>query len=283
MRGAGFFRTTKALIFGRRSIDKADYSVLNHLNINSGLFIYVEVVSDYVPAKHLLVICQVDLQVRQERQARRRVLITTAPAAAADESVRELPREMSRHADAVSFILVAAECPARFRAFVDAVLGAADGDGEGWFDAADFSVGMRARAEADLSRGPDEEPTTFVKPVRKETVEKWTQRARRDFNEWQEAAGLTLVETMPGARLMAGTVPPATGSPSCGSRPKPTSRRGSTRGGRASPRGRSGGRRPRRSSASGGGYSPRRGVSDFAGLRRRRRNTGSSPRLSERP
>jgi Domain of unknown function (DUF3854) len=136
----------------------------------------------------------------EERQARRRVLIATAPAAAADESGRQLPREMSRHADAVSFILVAAECPARFRAFVDAVLGAADGDAERWFDAADFSVGMRARAEADLSRNSDEAPTTFVKPIRKETVEKWTQRARRDFNEWQEAAGLTLVETMPGGK-----------------------------------------------------------------------------------
>src|SRR4029453_989229 len=86
-------------------------------------------------------------------------------------------------------------------AYVDALVGAADGNGEDWFDAPDFCVGMRARAEADLSRDPEELRTVFVEPVRRSAVEKWTQRARKDFNGWQEATGLTFVETMPGGKI----------------------------------------------------------------------------------
>jgi hypothetical protein len=87
--------------------------------------------------------------------------------------------------DAINFILVAAGCPAKFRPFVDCVIGLA-GDRADWFEAGDLEVGMRARA--------DEEE--FSIPGAK----KWVQRWRKDFCKWQHKKNLALIECSPGGQ-----------------------------------------------------------------------------------
>jgi hypothetical protein len=60
------------------------------------------------------------------------------------EDERNLPQEISHMTDAISFVLAAAGVPQRFRSYVDAVIGASNGELE-WFDGPDLLIGTRAR------------------------------------------------------------------------------------------------------------------------------------------
>jgi hypothetical protein len=87
--------------------------------------------------------------------------------------------------DAINFILVAADCPAKFRPFIDAIVGLA-GDRTEWFEADDLQVGMRARVG-------DEKFSRVA-------AQKWVQRWRKEFCEWQTRKNLALVECSPGGK-----------------------------------------------------------------------------------
>jgi hypothetical protein len=113
-----------------------------------------------------------------------------------EETESNQPQEISHVTDAVSFVLVAAEVPERFRGFIDAVIGASNGDVQ-WFNAPDAFIGMRARGTA-LHR--DSDGALLVEEIKKENLEKWVQRARKDFTEWQKAVGFTIIETAPGGK-----------------------------------------------------------------------------------
>jgi hypothetical protein len=94
------------------------------------------------------------------------------------------PEDIARAADAMNFALAAFGVPDKFRAFIDALVGASGGSMD-WFDSADIEVGQRAR-----------QVTTIC--LKEKSIEKWTQRFREEFIEWQKARTITLVEAMPG-------------------------------------------------------------------------------------
>ncbi|MBO0719324.1 MAG: hypothetical protein J2P41_00755, partial [Blastocatellia bacterium] len=86
----------------------------------------------------------------------------------------------------MNFALVAFRVPENYRAYLDATIGASLGSTD-WFEAADIEVGQRAKEVS--SQG-----------LKQKTIEKWTQRQRDDFAEWQTAWRVTLIETMPGGK-----------------------------------------------------------------------------------
>lgn len=81
----------------------------------------------------------------------------------ADDSPAEplTAEEIARAMDAVNFTLVAFGVPDKFRAFIDALLGASGGSAD-WFEAADIEIGQRARQVS-------------AEGLKQKTIEKWTQ------------------------------------------------------------------------------------------------------------
>jgi hypothetical protein len=115
------------------------------------------------------------------------------------------PKEISNVTDAVSFVLVAAAVPEKFRSYIDAVIGAANGELE-WFEAPDCYIGMRARVTA-THRDPNDADVLLVEPLKKESMERWARRNRKDFIEWQKAAGITIIEAEPGGKIEGSNKP----------------------------------------------------------------------------
>ncbi|MBO0722326.1 MAG: hypothetical protein J2P41_15980, partial [Blastocatellia bacterium] len=86
--------------------------------------------------------------------------------------------------DTINFALITWGVPEKFRSYIDALIGASRGSTD-WFEAADIEIGQRARPVS----------TTGLK---EKSIERWTMRQRDEFAEWQQAYGVTLIETMPG-------------------------------------------------------------------------------------
>lgn len=105
----------------------------------------------------------------------------------ADEQAKPLTAEqIARATDAINFVLVAAGTPDTHRAYLDALIGASLGATD-WFEAADIEVGQRARQVSTIG-------------LKDKTIEKWVQREREEFSEWQTAREITLIEAMPGGK-----------------------------------------------------------------------------------
>src|SRR5262245_39181019 len=106
-------------------------------------------------------------------------------------SAREIPDRLSAEqiaaaTDAVKYVLIAFGVPDKFRAFIDAVNGDAEGSRD-WVEAADIVNGQRER-----------EVTS--RKITLGAIAKWTQRSREDLNEWPSKWCVTLIETMPGGQ-----------------------------------------------------------------------------------
>ncbi len=94
--------------------------------------------------------------------------------------------DISKITDTVSHLLDLAHCPARHRGFLDALLGAANGELE-FFECSDLKLSDRLR--------PDHTHITS-----EDGRKKYVQRARTEFMEWQEGEKILLVEWEPGGQ-----------------------------------------------------------------------------------
>ena len=95
-------------------------------------------------------------------------------------------RTISQSLEAVTFILVRAKCPIEHRAYIDAVLGAADGRDD-WFQASDLEIGKRMLGAE-----------TYV--TSSAGLKKRVQRHRKSLTEWQEREGYGFIEADPGGK-----------------------------------------------------------------------------------
>src|ERR1051325_2009105 len=97
-----------------------------------------------------------------------------------------LERDISECTDAISFILARAHCPTQYRAYVDAVIGAANGRLD-WFEASDLEIGKRMMGSGGDGKSAD-------------SIQKRVQRDRQTFAEWQKLEGYRLIECEPGGK-----------------------------------------------------------------------------------
>jgi hypothetical protein len=94
--------------------------------------------------------------------------------------------QIARATDAINFTLVAFGVPDEHRTYIDALIGASSGCLD-WFEMPDIAIAQRAREVS-------------TQALKQKSLEKWTQREREEFSEWQRARKITLVEAMPGGR-----------------------------------------------------------------------------------
>jgi RepB DNA-primase from phage plasmid len=97
-----------------------------------------------------------------------------------------IEEEISDCTDAVNFILAYASCPTDHRAFIDAVIGLANGR-VAWFEACDYEIGKRMVGGTAWTKSPC-------------ALKKRVQRARKVFNEWQKSSGYIFIECSPGGQ-----------------------------------------------------------------------------------
>src|SRR5262245_50206963 len=71
------------------------------------------------------------------------------------------PAQIARATDALNYVLTAFGVPDKFRAFIDAIIGASEGSLD-WFEATDFVIGQRARE-------------VNSRQIKRSAVEKWAQ------------------------------------------------------------------------------------------------------------
>jgi hypothetical protein len=102
----------------------------------------------------------------------------------------KLERDISECADVINFILARAGCPVEHRAYIDAVVGASGGL-IGWFEACDLLIGKRMLG-------------TEAEEKSKIAIKKRVQRARKEFNDWQESSGYVFIECEPGGQTREG-------------------------------------------------------------------------------
>jgi hypothetical protein len=95
------------------------------------------------------------------------------------------PVSISFQTEAINQLLAQKDCPSECRPLIDYLIGIAEGSTE-WIEKNDAEVGLCARPKA--------EPTSRV------AAQKWVQRTRKTFIEWQKKKDLALIEISPGGK-----------------------------------------------------------------------------------
>lgn len=102
---------------------------------------------------------------------------------AVDPEVYDFNQTLAYGTDAINFLLVGFRCEARFRPYIDCLVGLSGG--RVIFSASNLEVARRARP--DKERSPD-------------TNKSWVKVTRNDFEAWQAEKGINLVECERGRR-----------------------------------------------------------------------------------